>query len=221
MEADEVRRAAGGLVRRIGLLRLVLIVVLNLAPVGGVAFLGWDAAYILLLYWAENLIMGAVALIRILTARGEGHGLQVSGVGGRIGLGCFFIVHYGIFCLGHGVFAATIGSDLTPASAGVPDLWARTFGDRSFQIALLATAVLQVVALVRDWWLAGRWRDSSPGLEMFKPYGRIAVLHVTVIVGAWGLAALNAPTAAVLVLCLLKLVLELGLTAFSSSGDRR
>ena len=43
-----------------------LLVLLNLIPVAGVAFLGWDAGYILLLYWAENLVMGGIALIRIL-----------------------------------------------------------------------------------------------------------------------------------------------------------
>lgn len=205
--------------RKLGLRRLLLIVVLNLIPVAGVAFLGWDAAYILLLYWAENLVMGGIALIRILTARGEARGPHASGLGGRIGLGCFFIVHYGIFCLGHGVFAAAIASSLTPT--GGDDLWARTFGDRGFQIALLATAVLQIIALVRDWWMTGRWKDSSPGLEMFRPYGRIVVLHVTIILGAWGLAVLDAPTAAVLILCLLKLGLELVLGFLSSSGSAR
>lgn len=220
MDGVTIRQVLGGLARHIGARRLMMIVVLNLIPVAGVAFLGWDAGYILLLYWAENLILGGVALIRILTARGDGPGAKGEGVRARIGLGCFFMVHYGIFCLGHGVFAASMASQLAPDAAGDGGLWARTFGDRSFQIALAATAILQIVALVRDWWMAGRWRDSSPGLEMFRPYGRIAVLHVTVILGAWGLAALNAPTAAVLVLCLLKLGLELGLTVFGAPARR-
>lgn len=207
--------------RRLGLRRLLLIVLLNLIPVAGVAFLGWDAGYILLLYWAENLVMGGIALIRILTARGDERGPNPQGLGSRLGLGCFFVIHYGIFCLGHGAFAASMASRLSPGGAGREDLWARTFGDRSFQIALLATAVIQVVILVRDWWMAGRWKQSSPGLEMFKPYGRIAVLHVTIILGAWGLAVVNASTSAVLVLCLMKLILELILVAFSSGGDER
>lgn len=206
--------------RRLGVRRLVLIVLLNLIPVAGVAFLGWDAGYILMLYWAENLVLGVMALIRIWTARGDGPGPQANGVRGRLGLGCFFMVHYGIFCFGHGVFAAAMASDLAPTAVGDPGLWERTFGDRSFQIALLATAVIQMVVLVRDWWIAGRWRDGSPGAEMFKPYGRIVVLHVTIIIGAWGLAAINAPTAAVLVLCLMKLVLELGLASFSADGEK-
>lgn len=221
MDGVTIRQAARGLARHIGVRRLMVIVALNLIPVAGVAFLGWDAGYILLLYWAENLILGGVALLRILTARGDGPGPKASGLGDRIGLGCFFVVHYGIFCLGHGAFAASMASQLAPGGAGDPGLWARTFGDRSFQIALAATAVFQIVGLVRDWWMAGRWRESSPGFEMFRPYGRIFVLHVTVILGAWGLAALNAPTAAVLVLCLLKLGLELGLTAFGAPARAR
>lgn len=220
MEDSTIRQIAAGLVRRLGWRRLALLVLLNLIPVAGVAFLGWDAGYILLLYWAENLIMGGIALIRILTARGDGPGPKTQGAGGRLGLGCFFVVHYGIFCLGHGAFAASMASRLAPGSAGDVGLWSRTFGDRGFQLALLATAILQIIILVRDWWIAGRWKDSSPGLEMFRPYGRIAVLHITIILGAWGLAIVNAPTGAVLILCLMKLTLELILLAFTSPGEK-
>ena len=50
---------------------LLGIVIGNLIPVGGVLFLGWDAVQILILYWVENLVIGALTLPRILAARGS------------------------------------------------------------------------------------------------------------------------------------------------------
>ena len=40
-----------GMGQRLGPARLGLILLLNLIPVGGVLWLGWDAGQILMLYW--------------------------------------------------------------------------------------------------------------------------------------------------------------------------
>jgi hypothetical protein len=201
------------LVRRLGPLRLVTILLLNLVPVAGVVWLGWDAAQILMLYWIENLVIGATSFVRIVTAAGDRGTPRAGGLGARLGTGAFFLVHYGIFCLVHGGFAAAIatGDRLTRN-----ELLAQLLTDRGFQLAIAATALIQFIALVRDWGLSGRWRHGRPGREMFSPYGRIVVLHVTVIVGAWALGLLNAPAGAVLILCLMKASLELVVAVWSS-----
>ena len=46
---------------------------------------------------------------------------------------------------------------------------------------------------------------------MFAPYGRLVVLHVTIIVGAVAICVTGAPAAAIVVLVLLKIALDLGL----------
>ncbi len=38
----------------------------NLLPLLGVIFLGWDAFAILLLYWAENVVIGAINVLKII-----------------------------------------------------------------------------------------------------------------------------------------------------------
>lgn len=189
----------------------------NLIPVVGVVVLGWDAGQILMLYWAENLAVGAASLIRILTARGDRNRMDESGFAGRLGLGCFFTVHYGIFCMVHGVFAASM------VTSGGPDagLWRRSFGDPDFRIAVLAAAALQIIPLARDWWLGGAWRRHAPGEEMFRPYGRIVVLHVSIIFGAAALNLLDAPAGAVLILCLLKTIMELTAATFTTEVRSR
>ncbi|WP_262422837.1 DUF6498-containing protein [Brevundimonas denitrificans] len=85
---------------------------------------------------------------------------------------------------------------------------------------MLGVMGLQVVILIREWWSSGLWRRSTPGMEMFRPYGRIVVLHVTVLAAAWWLSGTAAPMGAVLILCLMKAVVELALTAVISPAAR-
>lgn len=183
----------------------------NLVPVFGVAFLGWDGAQILILYWFENMIVGALTVPCILSARGETRVQSTGPKSGPVGLGCFFMFHYGMFCLGHGIFAFILAHDMVAAegdgvTAGV---WERTLGQTDFWWTVLTIAVLHLILHIRDWWLAGAWRTRDPMAEMFRPYGRIFVLHLTVLGGAWVMAELKAPASAVLLLCFGKMALEL------------
>ena len=201
-----------GMGQRLGPARLGLIVLLNLIPVGGVLWLGWDAGQILMLYWVENVIVGVLALLRILTARQSIEGAEGS-PGAAIKLGCFFTVHYGLFTLVHGVFTMVLAGRIIGEDGG---LWERVFANATFHWAVLGAAVLQGVILIREWWSSGLWRRSSPMMEMFRPYGRIVVLHVTVLAAAWLLSETSAPMGAVLILCLMKAVVELVMTAVTS-----
>lgn len=193
-----------------------LILIGNLIPVFGVAVLGWDAALILLLYWSENVVVGLLTLPRIVRARGDRTGKE----GSPGANGCFFAVHYGVFCIGHLVFAMVLANDLAKVD-GQGDVWGRTFGDRGFWLAVAAIAILHLVQQVRDWWMIRAWRDASPIMEMFRPYGRIAVLHVTVLFGAWLMLELKAPAWTVLLLCVGKAVVELAATAAAGRLFRR
>jgi hypothetical protein len=188
---------------------ITAILVGNLIPVAGVLFLGWDAAQILMLYWVENVVVGLLTLPRILAAQRLSTGASGGRLGQAISTGVFFVVHYGVFCMGHLVFAMALAADFVAAEGGDGEVWDRTFGDPAFLWAILAMAALQLISQVRGWWMAGAWRETSPTLEMFKPYGRIFVLHLTVLFGAWLLLVFKAPAWAVLILCLGKAGLEL------------
>ena len=181
----------------------------NLIPVAGVLFLGWDAAQILILYWIENVILGLLTLPRILAARRPQSNASGDRLGNSIGAAAFFTVHYGVFCIGHLTFALALAGDFIAAEGGDGRVWDRTFGDPALPWAVMAMAALHLATQVRGWWMTGAWRDASPTLEMFKPYGRIFVLHLTVLIGAFLMLAFKAPAWVVLVLCLGKAMLEL------------
>ena len=187
---------------------ILAIILGNLLPVFGVLLLGWDAGMILILYWIENLIVGAYTLPRILMSEGPPP-TDDSVIGGtplaaRIGTALFFIVHYGGFWLGHGVIAFLLAGEI---SSGTPSPTDDGWG---FWLAVAAMVIFQGVQFWQSWIKPRAWRTATPGGEMFRPYGRVFVLHLTVLLGAFGLHAVGAPTWTMLLLCLGKMALELG-----------
>ena len=177
----------------------------NLIPIIGVLFRGWSAGSILLLYWIENAIVGLYTLPRILMAQGENP--EINGrqnPPGRLGAAVFFTVHYGIFWIVHGVFAGVLAASF-PRVEG-DGLW--TAG--SFALAVLAMVATHGLMFWRTWIRTDARRTASPVGEMFKPYGRLIALHVTVLLGAFGLSQLGAPAWTVTLLCVGKMILELG-----------
>ncbi len=191
-----------------------------LVPVAGVIFLGWDVGQIVVLYWFENIIIGILTLPRILSSKGGKQGGGLNG-NGALGSGCFFVLHYGLFCLGHGIFTLVLLGKVSPVDAGDPD----SGGGTGFLWALVAMAVLHTIVFVREWVMAGRWRTANPVGEMFRPYGRIMVLHTTVLLGVWGMSALSAPTWTILVLCGTKAIMEIAMEVIAGpvtqASDRR
>jgi hypothetical protein len=79
---------------------LLALVVANVIPLWGVLYLGWDAFYILLLYWSENLVIGFYGILKIAFAKAPNLAAHLS----KIFIIPFFIIHYGGFMAGHGLF---------------------------------------------------------------------------------------------------------------------
>lgn len=169
----------------------------NLVPVYGVVALGWNASQILLLYWVENVILGVLTLARIRKV--------AEGKAGGCFLGGFFVIHYGAFCLAHLVFALYLIREIDPAFPGL----GATLGEPPVFWAVMAIFGLNLFTQWREWWRPGLWRDGDIRFEMVKPYGRIVVMHLTVLLGAWLMALTRAPVGAILLLCLLKAALEI------------
>jgi hypothetical protein len=135
----------------------LVLVVANLIPLGGVLFFGWSLWTILVLYWLENGIVGVWAVARILTAAGP----VVPGTAGmaltlgqvmpavRPFVAAFFLVHYGLFWLVHGVFVFALPSFLGLASgASMAGVGSVTILFGGFAIAFLGAPVLLLVVMV-------------------------------------------------------------------------
>ncbi len=169
----------------------------NLIPVYGVIALGWNASQILILYWIENVVLGVLTLARLRkVAQSKPGGCFLTG---------FFVIHYGAFCAGHLVFALFLIEQFDPAFPGL----GVTLQQPSVFWACAAIFGLNLFTQLREWWGPGLWRDGDFGQEMVKPYGRIVVMHLTVLIGAWLMLLTRAPVGAILLLCLLKAALDL------------
>ena len=95
---------------------VVALVVANVIPLIGVLFFGWSVWTILIVYWLENGIVGAFNVMKIARAQGgdddAATGWTINGRPAtsmaKAGLIPFFVMHYGLFWVVHGVFVFTL-----------------------------------------------------------------------------------------------------------------
>jgi hypothetical protein len=151
---------------------------------------------------------------------------------GRLGLSIFFLIHYGIFWLVHGIFifalpmfaggvssfSSTSGlGDVCLDSTGFPidcPVAGGAFGEvvwSSVLIGALALFISHGASFLFNYIGRGEYLTASPSGQMASVYGRVVVLHLTIIFGAFLVAALGAPIGALLVFVVLKTAFDLGL----------
>lgn len=129
----------------------------------------------------------------------------------------FFTFHYGIFCLVHGAFVFALlgqnelGGDFVP-SGGSP------FGEFSdlFKLALEAGSLWAALGLIvshlfsffSNYLGKGEYRRTVVPVLMIAPYGRIVVLHLAIIFGAFATMALGSPFYLLVILIFGKIILD-------------
>ncbi len=179
----------------------------NLLPLYLVMIGQWTLVQVLLLFWLENVIIGVLNIIKILSCAQGG----LKGIPRRLFVSAFFTVHYGIFTLAHGAIIISLfghqslpdGVDFSPRM--VPFI-IEHFGLLLPGLLLLGS---HLVSLVSNYYLAGEYRRLSPEKLMSKPYARVMILHVTVLVGGLIAQALGQPLLALVVLVVLKIGIDM------------
>lgn len=112
----------------------------------------------------------------------------------------FFVVHYGMFTLVHGVFVFALFSDIGrgPGGAGfepevaIPGLFA-TVWQGGAAWAALALVLSHGVSFVQHFLIGGEFRRTNLSQLMMAPYGRVVVLHIAILGGAFAVAMLGSP----------------------------
>ena len=180
----------------------------DLLPIYAVLAWGWNAVPLVMLYWMENVIAGAMTIPRLVIAGGR---FGPFGFIGAILLSAFFVVHYGLFCLVHGTFLIAFAGFSDPgsmASAPFMDLFGMfTFGINSglhVDWMIYAIVAFQVLVFLVEFLWRGEWKCATPDKEMMAPYGRIIVLHFGIFAGAAALFLLGQPMIGVLALILFR-----------------
>ena len=184
--------------RRPDALAIATLVAANLVPLVGVLFFDWQVLNIALLYWVENIVVGIYAVLRMLKVGGAT----------ALPLAIFFCVHFGGFCAGHLLFIVVLlggAFDGTATAASPP----AASGALAWLLGIAAMFVSHGVSYVRNFLGKREYERSSINAEMGKPYPRMIVLHVAIVLGAFAVASLGSPIGFLLLLVLLKLGLDL------------
>ena len=202
---------------------VVALIVANAIPLIGVLFFGWSVWNILIVYWLENGIVGVFNVLKMATAQGTGlpEGLTANNrpVGAetrKSRLIPFFIVHYGLFWVVHGIFVLTLPFLFTGEPGSASGVNPATI--------LFAAIVLGISHAASYWWNylhGGEYRRMSAAQLMFAPYGRLLALHMTIILGAVAIGTTGAQSAAVAILVAIKIAIDLGLHLAEHRGEPR
>lgn len=208
----------------------------NIVPLVGILFFGWDALLLVLAFWLENAVIGFYNVLKMAGANPAGKAFDEAFISGRklareeiaafksgamalkFFLIPFFIVHYGMFMLVHGVFVCVLlGSDgAFPGPMSLDALPERLWSDRYWlALALVGQLIAHGVPFYRDYIRGDAFKRTIVPVQMFAPYGRIVVLHVAILAGAFLLVLTGAPR----FMAALLLVLKMGWDALPSQGS--
>jgi hypothetical protein len=184
-----------------------VLVAANVLPLIGVLLWGWDVFPLLALFWMENVVIGVLNVLKMLCADPRDAALWA----GKLFLVPFFCVHYGMFTAVHGVFVFSMFSGKRYDVGGLSPLEPALRAAADFGL-WLPLAVLLASHLFSFFWNylhRGEFRRVRLTELMAKPYGRVVVLHLTIILGGIGAMALGSPVWALLLLLALKIGLDL------------
>lgn len=212
----------------------------NVLPLFGVVFFGWDAFSIVALYWFENVVIGAINVLKMIacnpkpdevdssTLRPTDDFIRLTGgnrhAGARKNVPCvshrsklrfvpIFVVHYGIFCLVHGVFVfaffgpGTLGLDPFDELFNID----KVFTSEHLWWAVAALVASHLYSFFVNYLGRGEYRRADVPLLMFQPYARIVVLHLALLFGGFFVMFLGSPIVLLLLLIAGKTLLDLAL----------
>lgn len=180
-----------GLIFENPLLAALIVVLGNLIPLYGVLFWGWELFDIFYIYWAENVLIGVSVAIRMLMVGAAWGPVILIGSLFKI---AFFCVHYGMFTWGHGMILFEI---FYKGPVDINEDSEFLFGymltrNNELVLAMLGLLAVSIIKALHDI-LEDRREARLPDRIMFSPYGRILILHVTIIFGGLLAQELGAP----------------------------
>jgi hypothetical protein len=184
---------------------VAVLLAVNMVPLFGVLFWGWDVGTILIAYWLENGVIGLLNIPKImLAARG-------TPVIGPVIAG-FFALHYGGFWIGHGIFVFIIVGMATRGLFGFVfgfDPIGNVVRDPQVLLIALLLFASHGVSFVFNYLGRREYLNTTPMKQMFQPYGRLVILHITIIVGSFFVIGVGQPVGLVALLVILKTAVDL------------
>ena len=210
-----------------GTFALLSLVIANLVPLVGVYFWGWSLTDLLMLYWLENAVVGLFTMLGILVVQPDGQAWW-SSLGAKLFILPFFTIHYGMFWVGHGFFLSTFFGVRSPLFGGVgpsvvggPSRFLGGPESMFFSSALNVWERLDILAwplafmfvshgvsFVTNFLASGEYRKLNARQVMGRPYSRVVVLHVTIVLGGFLVMFLGQSLAVLVLFVLVKIIAD-------------
>lgn len=177
---------------------VIVLVLANLIPLGGVLFFGWEVFPIMFLFWFENVVVGVFHALKMLLAGGGPQAIKFF-------LVPFFCLHYGIFTAVHGgfVFAMFTGGHGYHSDS----IWDR-ITEQHLGWAVLGLVLSHGFSFVTNYLLNGAYRTATLPVLMMQPYGRVVVLHLAILGGGFLVMLMGTPVVGLALLIALKIGLD-------------
>ena len=173
----------------------IFLILVNLLPLWGVWFRGWDAKQIFLVYCLESVIIGLYnVLMMLLTTFVKKKDIWTNGSYSALVSGywfvLFFIIHYGFF------LAVQIGIFLSISNFNTDTSTVKDFFYALHHLTLNAQTPPAVwlilifiathgILVLKDFILTGNYKRASLGVLLFAPYARVFVQQFCVLIGGF------------------------------------
>jgi hypothetical protein len=219
----------------------LVLIAANVLPLFGVLFLGWDTFSIVALYWTENVVIGAINVLKMIACNpdpaaidwsqfgkadqkelnelkskltGSTATVQLANHGMKLFLIPFFIVHYGLFCVVHGVFVFVLFGHESFSGFGpfgpLSNIF-EIFSEERMWWCVIALAASHLCSFFVNFLGRGEYRRTAVPLLMAQPYARIVVLHIAILFGGFVSMAFGSNAGMLMILIVGKTVLDLSL----------
>lgn len=198
----------------------ISLIFVNLVPLFGALFLGWDLTTLLIIYWTENIAIGFWNIFKLLKAPRvndqnnkyhfsieDSSKEQIERINNPANLGItrlffamFFFVHYGIFTIVHGAFIFTIG--IQTSNNFLTYLPGVFF---TFILIFLSHGISYFTNYIGN----KEYENTSLAELMIKPYKRVFITHFVVIIVFVFLKDSSSPMISAIVLIVVKTIGDL------------
>ena len=181
----------------------LVLVLVNLIPLLGVLFLGWDVFSIIILYWMESAVIGFFNILKMQKINNYKFTPLLP----------FFIMHYAIFMFVHLSFIINFFQpNLQPASDQLEALVIIWQYFRSIFIYLFLIFLSHGLSFIYNFIKREEFKHISIKQQMFIPYRRIIIMHLVIMLAGAGIIYLEYDKAvsAIVFLVILKIIFDLG-----------
>lgn len=221
---------------------VLALIAANALPLIGVIFLGWSTFAIVVVYWAENVIIGMINVLKMLICtpspetlklaettpeqlkgnsrrvqellESQSKGIHAAHHGAKLFFIPFFVFHYGLFCMVHGIFVFELLGGDGHMSAGPFEAWPyfwQRLREEGLLLAVGALGASHLFSFFVNFLYHGEFRQVTVLQLMFRPYGRIVILHVAILFGAVLIQFFGSPVWMLVILIVGKTILDVGL----------